>query len=330
MRFKFVDTLFSRLFALAVGAIVASHAIAFGLFFMLYHDAARCHPQPPVGGVVIGVVTELLALATAAWLGARSIARPIQQLAVAAVELGNDVNRSALPESGPVEAQLAARAFNRMQSDLRQQLAARGHFLAAVSHDLRTPLTRIRLRVEQLAEPDVRAQLHADATEMAAMLDATLEYLRGEAAVEAPAMLDVQALVSSMTEDYQEQGHAIECAGVVAPILAQPIALRRALANLMENALRYGGMTKVECAMHPSGLSITIHDQGPGIPAAELTAVMQPFYRLESSRNKASGGVGLGLSIACEAIERQGGTLTLYNAPEGGLVATVLLRPNKC
>jgi signal transduction histidine kinase len=327
MRFKFADTLFARLFALAVGTIVVSHVIAFGLMYMLYRDASRCQPQPPVGGVLIAIATELLALATVAWLGARSIARPIQQLAVAAVELGNDVNRSALPESGPVEAQMAARAFNRMQAALRQQLANRDRFLAAVSHDLRTPLTRIRLRVEQLSEAKVRAKLHDDAAEMAAMLDATLDYLRGEAASEASAMLDVQALVGSMVDDYEEQGHAIGCSGAVAPILAQPIALRRALANLMENALRYGGQAQVECAEGPAGLAIRIHDQGPGIPAAELSAVMQPFYRLESSRNKASGGAGLGLSIAREAIERQGGTLTLQNAPGGGLLATVLLRP---
>jgi len=325
MRLAFANTLFTRLFGLAAGAIVLSHVVGFALFYMLYHDELKAHPRKPDAGLFIGIGLEFIALAWVAWLGAKIIARPIQQLSTAATELGDDVDRPPLPEAGPVEARQAARAFNRMQSDLREQIAARGRFLAAVSHDLRTPLTRIRLRVERLGESETTRKLRADVDEMAVMLDATLNYLRGEATAESPALLDVFALVASMVDDYQEQGYAITVNGAAGAIHARPLALRRALANLMENALRYGKQASVDCRDRPDGVSITIADQGPGIPAAALAAVMQPFYRIESSRNKNSGGVGLGLSIAREAIDRQGGSLRLENGVDGGLVATVLL-----
>ena len=338
MKLAFANTLFTRLFGLVVGAIVLSHVVGFALFFMLFHDEVKAHPRGPDAGLFIGIGLELVAMASAAWLGAKIIARPIQQLSTAATELGDNVDRPPLKEAGTVEARQAARAFNRMQSDLREQIAARGRFLAAVSHDLRTPLTRIRLRVERLGDVESTHKLRADVDEMAVMLDATLDYLRGEAMAEAPLMLDVQAMVASMVDDYQEQGCAITLSGTARPIQARPIALRRALANLMENALRYGGSggsggsgagsVRVDCRERADGLAITIEDRGPGIPAAELAAVLQPFYRLESSRNKNTGGVGLGLSIAREAISRQGGSLSLVNGATGGLVATVFLPRN--
>jgi protein-histidine pros-kinase len=281
--------------------------------------------HPPPAGFLATLGIELLTLALAAWFGAKVIARPIQQLSQAATELGDNVDRPPIEEVGTEEARQAARAFNRMQARLREQIAARGRFLAAVSHDLRTPLTRMRLRVERLAQDDKSQKLREDVREMSAMLDATLNYLRGEAQTEAPRMLDVYALVSSMVEDYQEQGLAITVSGAAAPIMAQATALQRCLMNLMENALRYGEQASVEVRESEAQLIIEIRDRGAGIPADKLEAVMEPFYRLESSRNKATGGVGLGLSIAREAIQRQGGGLSLRNAEEGGLIATVTL-----
>ena len=299
------NTLFTRLFALVLFSLLASHVLMF---------------------IDIGV--ELLAVACAAWFAAKIIARPIQQLSTAAAELGDNVDRAPLSEAGPVEARQAARTFNRMQSRIREQMAERGRFLAAVSHDLRTPLTRIRLRVERIKDADdseTLQMLRADVNEMTVMLDATLEYLRGEAKLEASVMMDIQALVVSMAEDYQEQGFSIGAGGSAAPVPVYPSALRRALANLIENALRYGGQADVQCSDTAAGVIIAIRDRGPGMPEAELEAVFEPFYRLEASRNKETGGVGLGLSIAREAIRRHGGMLNLTNAAEGGLVATIYL-----
>jgi signal transduction histidine kinase len=320
-----LNTLFVRLFALVFFSLLASHVLTFTVIFGFFHHEDRPHPPPPDFGMALNIGLELLAVTCVAWFAAKIIARPIQQLSTAAAELGDNVDQAPLIEAGPDEARQAARAFNRMQSRLREQIAERGRFLAAVSHDLRTPLTRIRLRLERLRDDETMQMLRSDVTEMTTMLDATLDYLRGEARPETAVMLDVHALVVSMAEDYEEQGFPIATCGHVAPILSYPNALRRALTNLIENALRYGDRADVACTDDANGVLITVHDHGPGIPDSELQAVFEPFYRLESSRNKETGGVGLGLSIAREAIQRHGGTLTLMNAEGGGLMASIFL-----
>ncbi|MDB5990624.1 MAG: hypothetical protein JWQ10_2027 [Herbaspirillum sp.] len=321
-----MNTLFMRLFALALFSLLASHALTLMLIFGVFHRQHHVQAgRPPGFGMVMGIGVELLAVVCVAWFAAKIIARPIQQLSSAAAELGGNVDRAPLQEAGPIEARQAARAFNRMQSRLREQLAARGRFLAAVSHDLRTPLTRIRLRVERIAADETVLMLRADVAEMTTMLDATLDYLRGEAQVEPCVMLDIHSLVVSMAEDYAEQGFAIGTSGSVSPMPAHPNSLRRALSNLIENALRYGKQANVECTERTEGVTITVRDHGPGIPECELQAVFEPFYRLELSRNKGTGGVGLGLSIAREAIHRHGGALSLSNAIGGGLVASIFL-----
>ena len=327
MKLGSMNTLFARLFALVVFSLLASHALTFALFFGFFrHDQHRPPPPPsPDFGFIMSIGVDLLGVACAAWFAAKIIARPIQQLSTAAVELGDNVDRAPLQEAGPVEARQAARAFNRMQSRIREQIAARGRFLAAVSHDLRTPLTRIRLRVERIGVDETVQMLRADVAEMTTMLDATLDYLRGEAQLEPCVLLDIQALVVSMAEDYEEQGFPISTDGIALPVLAYPSALRRALANLIENALRYGEQANVRCSDANAGVTIAIRDRGPGIPDSELSAVFEPFYRLEASRNKETGGVGLGLSIAREAVRRHGGTLSLANAVDGGLIASIFL-----
>jgi signal transduction histidine kinase len=325
MKLLRMNTLFTRMFALVFLVLAISHVVTFWLVFNFLRDANR-----PRGGVFnfdmpVRLGAELLTIACVAWFAAKVIARPIQQLSAAAAELGDNVDRPPLRETGPLEARQAARAFNRMQGRLREQLAARGRFLAAVSHDLRTPLTRIRLRVERLGAEETMQLLRADVAEMTSMLDATLNYLRGEAQVESCVLLDIQALVVSMAEDYEEQGFSIDTSGEASPTLAYPNSLRRALSNLIENALRYGEQANVKCSERPEGVTIAVSDRGPGIPDRELHAVFEPFYRLEQSRNKETGGVGLGLSIARESIHRHGGILSLNNALGGGLVATIFL-----
>ncbi|RXZ38457.1 HAMP domain-containing protein [Oxalobacteraceae bacterium CAVE-383] len=324
MKLAGTNTLFTRLFVMVLLALTISHALTFWLIFG-HHGGGHPRGGAPDAGLAVRIAIELLTVACVAWFAAKIVARPIQQLASAAAELGDNVDRPPLPEAGPLEARQAARAFNRMQNRLREQLAARARFLAAVSHDLRTPLTRIRLRVERIGIEETMQLLRADVAEMTSMLDATLDYLRGEAQVEPCVLLDVQALVVSMAEDYEEQGFSVSTCGAAAPIRAYPASLRRALSNLIENALRYGEQAEVECVECPEGLIIAVRDHGPGIPDKELQAVFEPFYRLELSRNRETGGVGLGLSIARESIHRHGGTLRLANAAGGGLVASIFL-----
>lgn len=345
------DTVFARLFGLVLAALLASHLITGIILGAGLAD--RPPPRPPGPGLEapgfgppppragehfpgppphdrsrlwLILFVQFAALTGAAWIGARMIAKPMQQLANAASRLGENIDEPPMAEGGPAEARLAAQVFNRMQERIRSQLEARGRFLAAVSHDLRTPLTRMKLRVEQLAsDAPGRDKLQDDIAEMATMLDATLNYLRGESQSEAWQLLDVQALAESIAEDARENGDDVSVSGQARPLRVQPSALRRCLSNLVENAVRYGEKAVISLAELPGSLVIEIRDHGPGIPENRMAQVFEPFVRLEESRNRNTGGVGLGLAIAREAARRHGGDLTLRNAPEGGLVARLSL-----
>lgn len=280
--------------------------------------------MPPLG-FWVSVLLQVLCLSLAAWYGARMLARPIQKLALGAACLGDDLNSAPVSETGPAETRQAAQVFNRMQQRIRSQVEQRSRFLAAVSHDLRTPLTRIKLRVERLPDDSARGKLREDVAEMAVMLDATLDYLRGEASTEPSQRLDVQALVETLAENAMEEGGQVTVAGSASALVTKPMALRRCLMNLVENALRYGVAARITLVDTSASLLIEIADDGPGIPQESMQAVFEPFVRLEDSRNKATGGVGLGLAIALEAAKQCGGTLTLRNGATGGLVAAVRL-----
>lgn len=276
------------------------------------------------------VTLQFIAFSMVSWFGAKMLARPIQQLAQAAPHLGNTLNHPALEEKGSIEARQAARVFNQMQERLRAQIEERAHFLAAVSHDLRTPLARMKLRTERMLELPAKEKFRSDIIEMATMLDATLEYLRDQTQSEAWTLLDTQALMHAASENTEECGHHIAVTGTAQPLLTQPLALRRCLSNLLENALRYGKQAYISLKDDDDFLIISIRDQGPGIPEDKMRIVFEPFVRLESSRNKAFGGVGLGLSIARDAARVCGGTLTLCNAEEGGLIANISLPRHRC
>lgn len=345
------DTLFGRLFGLVALAVIASHLISALLFLFVAQPAGMLAPPPPMTadrppregmppppppprwhppplGLWIGLATQVAALSIAAWYGARVLARPMQRLASAAERLGDNLSSPPITEQGPREARSAARVFNRMQDRIRAQLEERERFLAAVSHDLRTPLTRMKLRVETLAsagETDNHQRLRDDIGEMAAMLDATLNYLRGEAHSESWQWLDIQALADSVADDARDKGGDVVIEGKAAPIEGLPHALRRCLDNLVDNAIRYGQRAALTLIDSPTALVIEIRDQGPGIPENRIAQVMEPFVRLESSRNRNAGGVGLGLSIARDAARRNGGELSLRNASAGGLIARVSL-----
>lgn len=321
------DTIFLRLFLLLFVTLTLSFFVGREVFPGFLHppavDPNHLSPQPFRFEVLI---MRLFGTALAAWIAARWLSRPINQMAKAARELGENLERAPLDETrGPSEIRQASRVFNQMQARLKQQMAERNRFLAAVSHDLRTPITRLKLRSEKIDAQDLREDIRGDINEMTAMIDATLDYLRGDGKPEESCLLDISSLVHSMAEDAGERGEVVTVSGIAQPLMVQPMALQRCLNNLIENALRYGDRADIELDDTGDRLIISIHDAGAGIPEDQLEAVFAPFYRLEQSRSRHTGGVGLGLSIARDIAQKLGGSLVLRNAPEGGLVATLAL-----
>lgn len=333
-------TLFGRLALLLFVAVLASHALALTLMFELRPMAGpgpdmgpAFNPgYPPPGppplfhpGLLLDIGVRLSALMLAAWIGARWLSQPITRLASAAREIGLDVHRPPLAEDGTEECRAATRVFNQMQAQICRQLDERDRFVAAVSHDLRTPLTRLALRAEGLSDADQRQQFGQDIVEMNNMITATLDYLRGAADPEPFVLLDIVSLLDSLADDQQACGHDVRVTGLAAPLKAQASSLRRCVDNLVENAVRYGGVARIHLIEHPEFVCIEVSDDGAGIPDDELERVLAPFYRLEASRNRNSGGVGLGLSIAHDIARRHQGQLCLRNGTPVGLVATLAL-----
>jgi len=274
--------------------------------------------------MTLGVM--LLMVFVLVWLTVRMTVRPLTDFAQAAHALGDDLNSPPLPEDGPLEVRAAAQAFNTMQTRIRTGIEERERFLAAVSHDLKTPVTRLRLRSEMLDDPNLRERFVRDLDEMQGMLGTALDFLHGKAVDETIQPLDLTALMESMVDDYAEVGEAVD---LKAPeslrINGRPQALRRAIGNLIENGLKYGGKVSIEVVLDAECLRIVIDDDGPGLPEAELERVFEPFYRLESSRSRETGGVGLGLAIVRQIARGHGGNVTLENIVGGGLRAVLRL-----
>ena len=262
-------------------------------------------------------------------LAVRWVTGPLSALAVAAEKLGEDINRPPLPETGPSEAQRAARAFNTMQQRLARFIADRTRIFTAMSHDLKTPITRLRLRAEMLEDEALRAKFAKDLEEMESMVTQTLDFLRDASSGEAVQRVDAMALLESLQTDYQETGGRVEIEGTIAqPYPGRPLALRRCLGNLVDNAVRYGGGATIKAQDAADRLTLRILDRGPGIPEAELERAFEPFFRGEVSRNRETGGTGLGLGIARNIARAHGGDLVLKNRTDGGLEA-VLTLPRK-
>ncbi|MDN3986401.1 ATP-binding protein [Zwartia vadi] len=265
--------------------------------------------------LVLFLTVVLLAL-----IGVRWVTRPLKNFASAATELGKNIDRPPVPETGPVEVVQAARALNGMQARLSKYLHDRTHILAAMSHDLKTPITRMRLRAELLDDELVREKFTRDLTELEAMVSGTLDFMRGLETSEALQPLDINALLESLQTDAQELGQSVEVTGKAAhPYTCRPTAMKRCLSNLLDNATKYGGAAHVQVISLPASLHIVISDDGPGVPERELERLFDPFYRLESSRNRDHGGTGLGLTIARGIAEQHGGTLILKNGLKKGL-----------
>ena len=268
----------------------------------------------------------VLVILLLSWWAARRLTAPLAGFATAAERLGVDPEAPPLPEAGPRELRAAIRAFNRMQGRLARFVADRTQMLAAISHDLRTPLTRLRLRAELVEDPEMQRKMLSDLDEMEAMITATLAFARDDAKREPRGRLDLADLLQSLCEGRVDAGHKVAYEGPPhATVDGRPVALRRAFANLMDNAIAYGGGCRVRLVPEDGQMRVEIDDDGPGIPEEEVEKVFTPFYRLERSRSRDTGGVGLGLSTARTILRGHGGDVTLSNRPEGGLRVTVTL-----
>ncbi|MBN9560561.1 MAG: HAMP domain-containing protein [Alphaproteobacteria bacterium] len=271
--------------------------------------------------------TSLMAggIAVVAMLLMRTLVAPLGALAKAADAIGRGPGVR-VAERGPDEVRHVAQAFNGMQSRIGRLIADRTQALAAVSHDLRTPITRLRLRAGFIADPDVQTAMDADLDEMEAMIDATLAYLRGDIEPEQPRATDLAALLATLVDDAVDAGRPARFTGprhLDLPL--RQLAVKRAFANLIDNALTYGSIARVTLRDASTSVVVQIDDDGPGIPNDDLERVFAPFERLDGSRNRRTGGVGLGLSIVRQAIGREGGTVTLSNRVDGGLRAEVVI-----
>jgi len=279
--------------------------------------------EPPIGApnhYYVYPLALIAALFLGALLLARGITGPLSHLVAAADALGRGLPHEPLPEQGPRELRRAARAFNSMRDRLRRYLDSRTRVLAAMSHDLRTPITRLRLRAETLTPAELQRQFVHDLDSMQLMVQGALDMLRGLESNEPVQPVNLSALLSALRDDYEELGLPIEVSGVIShPVWCRPQALRRLLTNLLDNARAYARSVEISVEERGNELLVRIADDGPGIPEAELERVMEPYYRVESSRDRATGGTGLGLSIARDIAQGHGGQLSLRNRTGGGL-----------
>ncbi len=275
--------------------------------------------------ILMALGISMLLLAPLVWWMARRLTRPIRVFADAAERLGADPEAEPLTPSGPSEVRTAIHAFNDMQASLRDHMRRRAQTVAAIAHDLRTPLTRLRFRAEQAPEA-VRDRMAADIEEMDALITQAMAYVRGEATPDRRERFDLDALAADCARGFSETGEAVTFdGGGGLAVNADPVALRRALGNLIANALKYGGAARVKTFVEGSRAVTLIEDDGPGLPDDELEAVFEPFHRAERSRSRETGGAGLGLTVARQATRAYGGDVTLANRSEGGLMARLTL-----
>ncbi len=271
---------------------------------------------------------QLLLLAACGWVAVRLATRPLARLAQAADAMTPGMPSPPLPEQGPTEVVQAASAFNAMQRRISGHIAEREQMLASISHDLRTPITRMRLRTELMDDAALRDKLQADLHAMQSLVDQGVAYARtGHELNEPPCSLDLEAFVDTVLADYRDAGHHLPLTvTTLPPMHTRPQALRRILVNLVDNALKFGTQVDVSLAMvEQSQVRLLVQDRGPGIPEAHLPRVFQPYYRVEGSRSRDTGGTGLGLAIAQQLASGLGGRLVLRNRAEGGLQAELTL-----
>lgn len=302
--------------------------LADGQWVRLTEQATKDADTPALSlALLVQLGLTLLLVAGVTLLAVRQATQPLSELARAADRLGQDLDAAPLPETGSSEMRQAAAAFNTMQTRIRALVAERERALAAVSHDLRTPLTRMRLRCELIDDDSLRAQLGGDIDAMSTLIDSTLAYLRGHQTQEVVRPLDLNALLASLIDDAAVQGRNVTLQGIANDFYPGRLSgLRRALQNLIDNAFKYGAHNVTLTVQDdPQWLRLGVQDDGPGIAPDELHRVTEPYYRCDAARSQADGSVGLGLTIVRDVARLHGGTLALANLPNGGLRATLSL-----
>ncbi len=266
-----------------------------------------------------------LALMILGGLLIRHALRPMRQLAVAADSFGDGAHEP-VPEAGPADVRRVVAAFNRMQARIQRLIADRTQALAAVGHDLRTPLARLRLRTERVTDTEIRTAIDHDIAEMEAMVASLLAFLGGDSDPEQPALTDVAVLAATLIDGVEDRGlEGCYVGPDHCEITVRPTALKRALGNLVDNALHYAGSVTLAIDSTPAGVTFRVEDDGPGIPDEALRRVLDPFVRLDTARPRDTVGFGLGLPIVARIVDTEGGTLTLANRREGGLRAAMFL-----
>jgi signal transduction histidine kinase len=306
-------------------------------------EAFRLHLQLKDGTPVSAIITkspsafqwlyglifflQMAAVILFTWIAVKLATLPLERLASAAESLGTSLNCKPIPEEGPSEVARAAAAFNAMQEQIKNHLAERVQILASISHDLQTPITRMRLRADLMDDTDQQKKWLADLNAMQILVEEGITYARSaQKTRETLCRVDADALLDSLMGDYLDAGHEVNITGNVGEILfTRPHALKRIIINLLDNALKFSGAAQIAIS-HPSAgmLALSVLDRGPGIPEHELAHVLQPFYRVENSRNRSTGGTGLGLAIAHQLSQALNGSLQLKNRDGGGLEAVLL------
>lgn len=255
-----------------------------------------------------------------AYVIARIAIKPLRDLSRAAQNFGNNIASEPLPQNGPTEVRDAARAFNAMQSRIQRDVRERTSMLAAITHDLQTPVTRLRLRLEKVGDAELRKKLIADLALMSDTIRDGLDLAQSLESREPAVRIDLDSVLASVCEDASDAGHDVRLVGgTKAFISGSPAALRRCINNVVDNAIKYGNRAEVHAETRDGRAIVRIGDDGPGIPADQLAAVLDPFVRIETSRSRETGGTGIGLTIARNIAQRLGGTLTLRNRESGGL-----------
>jgi signal transduction histidine kinase len=320
MRFGYADDAVTRRHLLLVSLQVAdaswvTFALSnFGQGSVVEHDVVGSLTAMALGILIVSVLLV------------RSLTAPLRALAGAADRIGTDLSAPGAPETGPREIRLVARAFNTMQGRIRRLITDRTQTLAAVSHDLKTPLTRLRLRAEFVGDRELRQMIDTDLDEMERMLDQTLAFLRGDSAEEEGRTVDIASILRTICDQAADAGQDVLLSDSErAPLRCRPLAIKRALSNLIDNAVKYGRWARVQLTSTPQEIIVTIEDDGPGISEDERERVFDPFYRVEGSRSRETGGTGLGLTLARSTVRAHGGDIRLDNRREGGLRVIVTL-----
>ncbi|WP_265534667.1 sensor histidine kinase [Pseudomonas saponiphila] len=294
--------------------------------WLMFSSASRSWGLEEGTRNLIVIALVLISTGLVALIATRRLAKPLQQFAQGARRFAVDFRAPPIDPVGPHEIRQAILAFNAMQAQLQHFIKDRTQMLAAISHDLRTPLTRMRLRGEFIEDEDQQQRLFRDVDEMQAMINSALEFFRDDARLEQATQFDLAELLQTLVDDYRDQSIPIAFSGPSRLVYCgRPLGLKRVMTNLLDNAIKYAGEPAIVLEQGSDHLRVRVLDRGPGIPPEALEQVFAPFYRLESSRNKSTGGVGLGLSAARAIVREHGGELRLFNREGAGLEARVEL-----